>query len=61
MEMNSCDPNTVDEQKKHDDSINPGRMDYEKPVLGKIDLTAQEILGGCKTAILCVGLSQTAS
>lgn len=61
METNSINPNTVNEENKPDDSVGPGRMKYEKPALGKIDLTAQEILGGCKTEMSCIGEAMTAS
>lgn len=37
----------AEKQKNGEDSKNSPRRDYEKPVLGKIDLTAQEILGFC--------------
>lgn len=48
--------NAMDKQKGVDESKDFQRMDYEKPVLGKIDLTAEQILGFC-TMVLgsCTG------
>lgn len=53
MEMNSCKSQAVDEQTSNDDNTSPGREAYEKPVLGRIDLTVQEILGCGKSDTSC--------